>query len=100
MKKRFLKTRPVCKVTFDLPSAAARSAREVALVGEFNDWDPGRTCMKRRKDGSFSITVDLERDREYQFRYLIDGKQWENDWAADRYTPSPLADTDNSVVVV
>ena len=100
MKKRFLKTRPVCKVTFDLPGAAAGGARSVALVGEFNNWDPGETVMKRRRDGSFSVTIDLERNREYQFRYLIDGTQWENDWNADRYTPSPLGGTDNSVVVV
>lgn len=100
MKKRFLKTRPVCKVTFDLPKAAAEGARRVALVGEFNNWDPGSTSLKRRRDGSFSVTVDLECNRQYQFRYLIDGSQWENDWNADGYAPSPLGGSDNSVVVV
>ncbi len=56
--------------------------------------------MKRRKDGSFSVTIDLDTDREYQYKYLIDSQTWENDWAADKYTPSPLGDGDNSVVVV
>jgi len=100
MKKRFLKTKPVCKVTFELPQEAARGARKVALVGEFNDWDGDSTPMKRRKDGSYSITLDLPADREYQFKYLIDGDCWENDWQADKYLPSRMGDCDNSVVVV
>jgi hypothetical protein len=56
--------------------------------------------MKRRKDGSFSVTIDLDCDREYQYKYLIDGKTWENDWSADKYIPSPVGDGENSVVVV
>ena len=100
MKKRFLKTRPVCKVTFELPGAVTRTARKVSLVGEFNDWDPGRTSMKRRRDGSFSITLDLDCNQEYQYKYLIDNERWENDWEADKYLPSPVGVSDNSVVVV
>jgi 1,4-alpha-glucan branching enzyme len=100
MKKRFLKTKPVCKVTFELPQEAARGARKVALVGEFNSWDGESALMKRRKDGSFSITLDLPANREYQFKYLIDGDCWENDWQADKYLPSSIGDCENSVVVV
>ena len=100
MKKRFLKTKPVCKVTFELPHEAARDARKVALVGEFNSWDTESTLMKRRKDGSYSITLDLPANREYQFKYLIDGECWENDWSADSYLPNDIGDCENSVVVV
>ena len=100
MKKRFLKTRPVCKVTFELPSQAANGARKVTLVGDFNGWDTESTPMKRRKDGYFSITVDLPTSREYQFKYLIDDSCWENDWDADNYLPSGHGDGENSVVVV
>ena len=100
MKKRMLKTRPVCKVTFELPGAAATAATSVYLVGDFNAWDTGSTPMKRRKDGSFSVTIDLDCDREYQYKYLIDNNTWENDWAADKYTPSPIGDGENSVVIV
>lgn len=100
MKKRMLKTRPVCKVTFELPNEAAAAATSVHLVGDFNDWNIGETPMKRRKDGSFSITIDLDRDREYQYKYLIDSEVWENDWAADKYTPSPVGEGENSVVIV
>ena len=100
MKKRFLKTKPVCKVTFELPSGATRDAGRVALAGDFNNWDTQGTLMKRRKDGSFSITIDLPARQEYQYRYLIDGGRWENDWNADKYLPNDLGDCENSVVVV
>ena len=100
MKKRFLKTRPVCKVTFELPSKAINGASKVALVGEFNSWDTTSTLMKRRKDGSYSITIDLPANREYQFKYLIDDGRWENDWNADKYLPNASGDSENSVVIV
>jgi 1,4-alpha-glucan branching enzyme len=100
MKKRYMKTKPVCKVTFELPKNAVKSARKVNIVGEFNKWSTDSTPMKRRKDGSFAITLDLKRDNDYEFRYLIDGSQWENDWKADQYVPNPYGDSENSVVVV
>ena len=100
MKKRFLKTKPVCKVTFELPKEVTREAHTVALVGEFNSWDTTSTLMRRRKDGSFSITLDLPAHREYQFKYLIDDDYWENDWQADKYFPNNIGDSDNSIVVV
>ncbi len=100
MKKRYLKTKPVCKVTFELPREAVQSAGKVFVVGEFNDWDTHSTPMKKRRDGSYWVTVDLQRDQNYQYRYLIDEKQWENDWDADGYVPSPYGDSDNSLVVV
>jgi 1,4-alpha-glucan branching enzyme len=99
MKKRFLKSKPVCKVTFELPSEAANGAAKVALVGDFNDWDPVATPLKRHKDGSYRLILDLPRDREYQFRYLIDGERWENDWEADNYLPNSTGNSENSVVV-
>ena len=99
MKKRFLKSKPVCKVTFELPSQAANGAVNVMLVGDFNGWDPTTTPLKRLKDGTYSIMLDLPRDREYQFRYLVDGERWENDWAADKYVPNPAGDCENSVLV-
>jgi hypothetical protein len=56
--------------------------------------------MRKLKNGSFTVTIDLEPDREYQFRYLLDDKTWENDYEADRYAPTPYADSENSVVVL
>lgn len=99
MKKRFLKSKPVCKVTFELPAEAANGAANVTIAGEFNGWDSAATPMKRSKAGAYSVTLDLPGGREYQFRYLIDGERWENDWAADKYVHNPFGDGENSVVV-
>lgn len=99
IKKRYLKSRPVCKVTFSLPKEAAGSARTVHIVGDFNNWKK-KNRLRKLKDGSFKIEMDLPCGREYQFRYLIDNDRWENDWAADKYVTSPYYGSDNSVVII
>lgn len=96
--KKFLKSKPVCKATFTLPAEAAQGAKKVFLVGDFNDWDTAEgIAMKKQKGGIFKTTVELETGKEYQFRYLLDGETWENDWEADKYVASPFG-VDNSVV--
>ncbi len=96
--KQYLKTKPVCKVTFIVPAAQASAAETVAVLGEFNDWQA--TLMKKQKNGDFSTTVTVPKDQEFQFRYLIDGQQWQNDHEADAYVPSPLSYEENSVLRV
>jgi 1,4-alpha-glucan branching enzyme len=100
IKKAYLKSEEECKVTFRLPKMAAPNAETVAVVGEFNGWDIHATPMKKLKSGDFTITLNLQPGREYQFRYLIDDAIWENDWNADWYVRSPYGDSDNSVVLV
>jgi 1,4-alpha-glucan branching enzyme len=95
-KKRFLKS-GVVKVDFTLPDAIAADAESAFLVGDFNDWDEKATEMTRLKNGNFKITLTLEPNREYQFRYLVNGNQWHNDWDADKYVANPFSG-DNSVV--
>lgn len=94
-KKKYLKTK--CKVTFELPEAVAERANTVNLVGDFNNWDEQATPMEKKKGNRFSVTLDLEPNREYQYRYLINGQSWENDWEADKYVPNPFSG-DNSVI--
>ena len=100
IKKQYLKSKPVCKVTFRLPGPAAGSAESANIVGEFNDWNIYATPMKRLKNGSFVVTLDLKPNIEYQFRYLLDDKTWENDGEADKYVLHPYGDGENSVVVL
>jgi 1,4-alpha-glucan branching enzyme len=100
LEKKYLKSRPVGKVTFRLPHAAAPEAQSVFLVGDFNEWRKDATPMTRLKSGEFKVALELEPGREYCFRYLIEGDTWENDWEADRYVPSGIAGEENSVVVV
>ena len=100
VKKQYLKSKPVCKVAFTVPTEIANDAKEAWLVGEFNEWNQIATPMKRLKNGSFSVTVDLETGKEYQFRYLIDRNRWENAWNADKSVSTPFGDSYNSVVIV
>jgi 1,4-alpha-glucan branching enzyme len=99
-KKQYLKTKPVCKVTFKLSKEEAKNAEKVRLVGDFNDWDLSSVPMKKLKNGTFSSTVELQQDTEYQFRYLLDDQEWENDWNADAYATSPVSFDENSVITV
>ena len=101
LKKKYLKSKPVCKVTFKLPKEVIQvDASKVDLIGDFNNWNPKNAGMKGLKDGSFTKTLDLEVGQEYQFRYLIDSKIWENDNEADKYVASGVSSDENSVVVV
>ena len=100
LKKKYLKSKPICKVSFEVPKEAAKQADEIYIVGEFNDWNTSATPMKKLKNGKFTSTLDLNVGREYQFRYLLDGEEWENDWQADKYVPNSYGDCENSVVVV
>ncbi len=100
IEKKYLKTRPVCKVTFKVPAEMAPNAKSVSLVGEFNNWDVTATPMTRLKNGTFKVTLDLENGHEYQFRYLIDEREWENDGDADKFISTPYGNSENSVIVL
>ena len=97
--KKYSKSKPVCKVTFSLPKTAANGGKDVRILGEFNNWNwENGVKMKAQKD-QFKATVELETGKNYQFRYLIDNSNWENDWDAEAYFPTPFG-VENSVVFV
>lgn len=98
LQKQFLKSKPTCKVTFSLPREAANGAAEVKVIGDFNNWEKEAGIPMKVKNGEYIATMELETGKEYQFRYLIEGETWENDWAADKYITNPYG-IDNSVVV-
>ena len=51
----------------------APEAKSVALVGDFNDWQPNVMPMKRHPDGSWTIQVTLGHG-SHHYRFLVDGK--------------------------
>jgi hypothetical protein len=55
------------------------------------------TPMPRRK-GIHRERVELEPDRRYQFRYLVDGRQWYNNPQADAHVPGGHG-SENGVVI-
>lgn len=95
MKKEAVASSSKRSVTFELPGVEAAN---VAVVGDFNQWDPANGAMKRRKDGVWTKAVRLA-PGTYRFRYLADGEHWHNDPAADGYEPSEFGE-DNGLLMV
>ena len=96
--KQYLKTKPLCKVTFTFAGHQFPQAQTVALAGDFNNWDPQAVLMKKTKTGEFTASLNLDKEKQYQFRYVVDGQTWLNDDEADAYAPTQVSYEQNSVV--
>ncbi len=94
IKKQFVKTKPVCKVTF---SVAAKEANNVAVVGDFNNWNAIDGELSKLKNGTFKAVFDLPKDHSFEYKYIIDGT-YVNEPEADSYRWNEFANTDNSVL--
>jgi 1,4-alpha-glucan branching enzyme len=81
-------------VTFSMP--ASIGAKMFHVVGDFNDWSTTATPLNLSEEG-WCVSLELDAGRSYQYRYLVDGR-WFNDWKADGYEPNEHGG-DNSVVV-
>ncbi len=92
--KQYLKSKPECKITFVVP---AKDANKVEVSGDFNDWST--SALKKYKNGNFKGQLNLPVDKEYQFRYIVDG-EWINEAEADAYKWNDYAAAENSVLVV
>ena len=84
------------RVTFGLPDTTR--ADRISVVGEFNDWDSTATPMRRRSsDAGWTVTLVLKAGQRYRFRYLLDGREWLNDWYADDYEDNAYGTSDSVV---
>ncbi len=96
--KKFLKSKDICKVTFQLPKGVMPEAKKVAVVGSFNHWDRNKDLMKQLKSGIFKLHMDLETGKTYEFRYLIDDQFWFTDEDADYLVPTKVSNEQNGVL--
>ncbi len=94
IKKQYLKSKPECKITFVVP---AKDAGKVEVAGDFNNWKT--SSLKKYKNGNFKGQINLPVDKEYQFRYIVDG-EWVNETEADSYQWNDFAAAENSVLAV
>jgi 1,4-alpha-glucan branching enzyme len=53
-------------------SCVAPSAKTVAIMGDFNDWDPNATPMKRQPDGGWVAQVPLTHGH-HTYLFVVDG---------------------------
>ncbi|NRS88979.1 1,4-alpha-glucan branching enzyme [Flavobacterium sp. 7E] len=96
LKKRFVKSKPVCKVTFII---AGGNAEKASVVGDFNEWNPEVGVLSKLKNGNFKGVFDLDKDASYEFKYMIDGA-YVNETEADYYKWNDYAGSENGVLVV
>jgi hypothetical protein len=72
------------KVTFNLSNEIVGDATGVVLVGEFNDWNTEQgIALKQKKDGSWSVKIELEVGNTYQYRYCLSDGRWVSDDKVD-----------------
>ena len=69
------------KVTFVLP--ATEPAGRVSVVGDFNDWTPGAHELRKRSNGTRSVSVSVPAGSSFTFRYLGENGHWFDDPDAD-----------------
>ncbi|MFP4439151.1 MAG: isoamylase early set domain-containing protein [Chloroflexaceae bacterium] len=71
-----------CKlhVTFALP--ASIWADTIYLVGDFNNWNTHKTPLQLDGD-NWSVTLKLDTNQVYQYRYLVNDNEWMSDWNVD-----------------
>ena len=96
IKKQFVKTKPVCKVTF---SVEAKEANTASVVGDFNNWNPAEGELSKLKNGTFKGVFDLPKDASYEFKYVIDGN-YVNEPEADAFKWNDFAGAENGVLEV
>jgi hypothetical protein len=76
----------------------APSANRVALVGEFNDWDPAATPMLRVPGGAWHVALPLNTGR-HVYAFVVDGTAWVADPQAP-LAPERWFGARNSVLLV
>ncbi|MBQ9213367.1 MAG: isoamylase early set domain-containing protein [Bacteroidales bacterium] len=64
-------------VLLQLTNEEAQNANQVAVAGEFNNWDKEANKMTKTI-GGFETTIELKKGT-YQFKYVLDGEKWIND---------------------
>jgi 1,4-alpha-glucan branching enzyme len=73
------------KVTF---SFLAPEARNVALAGDFSDWDPTKHPMKKDRKGVWKVSLNLH-PGTYQYRFFVDG-EWQTDPHCADFVENPF----------
>jgi len=77
----------------------APQASTVAVVGDFNDWDPDRTPLHATAGGGvWSVNLPL-RPGPHQYAFVVDGKDWRPDPGAPRAVTDDFG-APNSVIIV
>ena len=98
--KNYQADKATCKVTFSFPVKAAEGVKTVQVLGDFNNWDIKSAPKMKAGKEELTTIIELESGKSYEYKYLLDGTKWENDYNSDSYVSSPFAGSSNSVLVL
>ncbi len=71
----------------------ASEAKEVFLMGNFNNWSPKKHPMQRDENGMWNKAVMLS-PGNYEYKFLVDG-QWREDPRNDQTCPNCFGTQNN-----
>jgi len=78
---------------------AAPHASSVALVGDFNNWDPRATPLRAASTGGvWSVEVPVPPGR-HLYAFVVDGKLWRPDPAAPKATGEDFGEPNSALTV-
>jgi 5'-AMP-activated protein kinase regulatory beta subunit len=80
------------KITFSFESS---DAKEVILMGDFNNWNPKKHPMKKDDNGKWTKAVLLP-PGQYEYKFMVDG-QWKEDPQNDRICSNKFGSYNNVV---
>ncbi len=65
----------------------APQARQVAVAGDFNGWNPDTARMRRGQGGVWTVEIPLTPGRRYEYMFVVDGH-----WVTDPEAPASVED--------
>ena len=75
----------------------APRAEQVCLAGDFNNWVPNTTPLKKERDGSWKTRLKLQPGR-YEYKFWVDGR-WQEDPKNKLKATNPFG-TANSILEI
>ncbi len=82
------------QLTFSLPDGG----RPVSVVADVNGWDPFEHPMKKRSNGTRSVTINVPAGVAVRFRYLDADGTFFDDPDGDHYQPNGYGESHTVVL--
>lgn len=95
MIKRDVRKDGTVRITFALPDGG----KPVSVVADTHAWDPMALPMKKRSNGTRSVSVEVPKGSHIRFRYLDADGLWFDDPDGDHHEPNGFGQSHTVVAV-
>lgn len=95
VQKTYFKTKDYCKVKFTM---SYENAETIEILGLNSDWE-NSIIMSKKKDGNFSCDLNLPKNSNHEFKYLVNNNIWLNEPDADSESQNVFGGS-NSVITI